>query len=248
VLYVKAVLKNNWQDSLTGDVNSENIGKLTVTDDETLLDGYEVGKNGSTIVNLGTNGNIEYYYKQYGTDENGNVLYDVIIYTPVPKVELPADSSGMFAGLTNAEEIILSTTSAKNVTSMEGLFEGNTSLETLDISSFEMQDNVTTTDMLSGCENLSTLTTPAQMGNNTIDISMANGGNGLYLEGSTTPTTQLDSTNQNSSLSDGAPIYPVVPESGVTMIDLIVLTMLTLTLSGVCVLILKNKNKAIKIK
>jgi hypothetical protein len=41
------------------------------------------------------------------------------------------------------------------------------------------------------------------------------------------------------------PVDPVVPESGVTMIDLIVLTMLTLTLSGVCVLILKNKNKSL---
>ena len=40
-------------------------------------------------------------------------------------------------------------------------------------------------------------------------------------------------------------IDPDTPESGVTLVDLLILTMLTLTLSGVCVIILKNKNKGL---
>ena len=44
---------------------------------------------------------------------------------------------------------------------------------------------------------------------------------------------------------DVGEIDPDTPESGVTLVDLLILTMLTLTLSGVCVIILKNKNKGL---
>ena len=44
---------------------------------------------------------------------------------------------------------------------------------------------------------------------------------------------------------DVGEIDPDTPESGVTLIDLLILTMLTLVLSGVCVIILKNKNKSL---
>ena len=44
---------------------------------------------------------------------------------------------------------------------------------------------------------------------------------------------------------DVGEIDPDTPESGVTLVDLLILTMLTLTLSGVCVIILKNKNKSL---
>ena len=170
------------------------------------------------------------------------------------------DMGMMFYNNTHLKHLDIRNIDTSNVTGMMGymgpasmIFGGCTALEYLNISNFDLTNCQSEAPYLfSGLTNLKEVHLPKTIG--AAEIAFDEGVN-LYVNGEGTVVNPVTSAHNGTILTkqgvepilppDVGEIDPDTPESGVTLIDLLILTMLTLVLSGVCVIILKNKNKSL---
>ena len=104
--------------------------------------------------------------------------------------------------------------------------------------------------LLAAPQNIVTIVLPEQIGSASLTLPQA-----MIPQGENEAITVATNVHNGKVLTlqgvepilppDVGEIDPDTPESGVTLVDLLILTMLTLVLSGVCVIILKNKNKSL---
>ena len=163
--------------------------------------------------------------------------------------------SGMFSGCSSLTSLDLSGWDTSKVTNMYEMFS-NTGISHLNLSYFDIS-SVTNSSHIFANHCFVQLDLPNKIGNTEmyLEIEGPYSGPALYVNGTGDPVTTITSEHEGAILTrqgvepilppDVGEIDPDTPESGVTLVDLLILTMLTLTLSGVCVIILKNKNKSL---
>ena len=198
-------LLKTWKTALTNknaNYKTTNIKTIKFVDEIPSGTGYtqvSVGattKDGSAAYVEGTKNvtDVIAYVKQNGS------LYDVIFYSPIT-IYAPVDSSNLFGGstadlqLSNMTSITLANDmtgfNTSNVTTMQSMFSGCSSLTSLNLSKFNTSKVTTMYEMFNGCSNLSSL-----------NISGFNTGNVTTMRGmffGCSSLTSLNLTHFNTS-------------------------------------------------
>ena len=92
-------------------------------------------------------------YLMPSTTEN---MYDLIISSK-KAINLPTDSRSLFRGLTNVKSYDFTNARTDLVSTMAYMFASNSSLETLDLSSFDTEELTDIGSMFAGCTNLTSI-------------------------------------------------------------------------------------------
>lgn len=85
--------------------------------------------------------------------------YNIVFYSPVT-MYAPVDSTSLFSGLTSLKQIVFDNFDTSRVVNMSLMFQGDKELTNLDLSSFNMSNVKTSTDMLAGCASLAKIVAP----------------------------------------------------------------------------------------
>jgi len=202
-------MHENWLD-LLGITDKSKINSIEFTTSTQSGTGISIG---SSLVN-GTCGTSNYdNTTSYdvlaylaGDATNG---YDIKIYNPY-KIYAPTNSSYLFSGLTNLKEInfnnVFDTTYVQDISYM---FDGCSTLDVLDLSSFNMSEVTLTTDCFANTSSLKVIYAPYNLKSNvTINLPTENGNwfnatNVDYIYGNTNIVTTITSSNSFRRLAIG---------------------------------------------